>query len=196
MSPLALQRSRASRTGEGVWIHPRLVVRDKVLARWRERERSAVGRDREVLYNSLLISISKVNTVEILTASKRYVTPLSAGRIGYDAFVAELVDHVMPNRERLRSPLTLPDLPDKWLWNVQPLVEWSVALGHPEVCWPLVERCVSTAAARRNPFIRGLSDGLDGRPVDTSNSLAMLGHAMAQLGELVGPAPSWTSEVG
>jgi hypothetical protein len=192
ITDLTLQRSRASRTGQGVWFHPRLVVRDKLLEQWRQREQSPVGGDAAVLYNSLLINISRVNTVEVLTTSSPAVPPLSEGRIGYRDFVTELVDEVLPNREHLRSPITVAQLPDKWLWDVRPLVEWCVASGHSELCWALAERCVGTSPARTNPFKRGLSDGLAGRPVDTSNSLSMLGHVMARLSEHLEPAPPWT----
>lgn len=179
-----------------MWIYPRLIIRDGRLARWRESHRSGAAHEADVLYNSLLINISSVNTVEVLT-SGRVPTPPSEGRVTYDAFLSEMFENVLPNRELLRSPTTLLDLPDRWLWNVLPLVEWCVATEHAEFCWNLAERCVQPDLPQRlNPFIRGLADGQAGGPVDASNSLAALGYTMSQLVAVVGPAPSWVSAQG
>jgi hypothetical protein len=196
VADITLQRSRGSRTGEGLWIYPRLIVRDSRLARWRNAHRSGAGHDADVLFNSLLINISSVNTVEVLTSGQA-PTPPSEGRVTYDTFLSEMFENVLPNRELLRSPTTLLDLPDRWLWNVLPLVEWCVAMEHVELCWNLAQRCVQPNLPQRlNPFLRGLADGQAGRPVDPSNSLAALGHTMSQLGAVVGPAPSWASAQG
>lgn len=194
ITDLTLKRSTGSRTGLGVWFYPRLVVRDQRLSRWRQQREGAHGGDTALLFNSLLINISRINTVELLTGTSPVLEPLSSGRIGFEDFVDELVGDVMPNREHLRSPSTLHLLPDKWLWNPGPLVEWSVATGHPELCWSLVERSIGPGPGRRRPFLKGITKGLMGEPSDGINGLADLGNLMAQLGEQVGSPPAWVPD--
>jgi len=191
---LTLQRSTGSRTGLGVWFYPRLVVRDERLSRWRQQRGRVRGGDAAVLFNSMLINVSGIKTVELLTGISPRVEPLSPGRIGFEEFEEELVGQVLPNRDHLRSPLTLRLLPDRWLWNPGPLVEWSVAAGHPELCWSLIERSVGPDQGRRRPFLKGVTSGLEGEPSDDTNGLVDLGNLMAQLREHVGSPPAWVAD--
>ena len=83
---LTLQRSPWSRTGHGVWLYPRLTIRDRDLERWHKEHEDVIGRRPKWLFNSMLVNISAVNTVEVLTNGGASLP--APGLFTYEGFVA------------------------------------------------------------------------------------------------------------
>jgi hypothetical protein len=146
-----------------------------------------------VLFNSLLINVSTVNTVELVTSATPTGAAPSEGRVDFGHFVSALVHDVLPTRELMRDPRTLLQLPDRWLWDVSGFIDWTVAAAASEQAWPLASRSVGASEAHRQAFRRGLQAGRAGEPVDPMNGLATLGLQMATLEKVheLGAAPDW-----
>ena len=183
-----LQRASASRGAHGVWLYPRLIVRDSGLKDWLSLNADWVDVPIDTgIFNSLLVNFTTINTVFV---SQTRVDPKSAS---YDEFLTTLLEGVLPIRELMRMPGTLLDLPDPWLWDVQGMLLWSVSVGRADLCWGLVDRNLGTNEVRRDAFTRGLRQQERGETYDRSNNLDSLGHLLGRLRERVelGASPRW-----
>jgi hypothetical protein len=195
VTELTLQRSTYSRAGQGVWIYPRLTVRDARLLEWqRANPDLSHARLDDRIFNSLFINFTPVNNVEIPTFADR---PAHGEDDAYAEFVALLVEDVLPIREHLKAPETLIDLPERWLWDGRGMVEFCVSEGRSDLCWALAARCVGETDARHAAaFMKGFLAGQGGESeYSTQGSLVSLGHFMGRLDIKRGlTPPKWVQD--
>lgn len=189
MTEIVLQRGGASRQGHGVWIYPRLIIRDVGLSEWSAQNPGLVeGQDHGTIFNSLLVNFTAVDDVFI--AGSSITSPQSSN---LDEFLSVLLDDVIPQRELMREPQTLLRLPDRWLWDVAGMLLWSVSAGHADLCWGLIDRSIGADERRRAAFILGMQRHERGESAVTSNACESLGGLTGRLREQVtlGAAPAW-----
>jgi len=151
---IVLQTSSWSRTGEGTWVYPRIMVSDDRLRKWQaERQLRGMFATGGFIFNSLVVNLG---LADLELFGPLHERP-DGNRISLVQFRDSVLADIVPNLKLLRgSPAVAAErLPARWIVFPEPPFWWATAYGDHAAAKRFLARYFESKPAEQKQFETG-----------------------------------------